>query len=323
LTMPGELTEASFFDYPPEKDRLRNPDYTKMEARAIFTSFLDYFGADPLTTGHLSGIVSDDETGDPIDGVTCTLWPDSLVYVTDDSSNGLYFFDDLTPGSYTVSVEKANYSPDTSGVTVSANSFDRLDFSIANETPPKLLATVPASGDSGIYVYQNIVITFSRAMNHSSTQSAFSTVPGETGSFSWNPQSQQMTFDPSSYLDHYTDYQVTIAATATDAYGHPLDGDGNGIGGDPYIFSFKTAHSDTVPPGVLSVDPTVGEESVSTDAIIVVEFDEFLDQSTVNTSNVMLRDSDLAAVTRTVEYVEQGDHGIVLIYVTGYLDPGQ
>ena len=56
LTMPGELTEASFFDYPPEQDRLRNPDYTKMEARAIFTSFLDYFGADPLTTGHLSGI---------------------------------------------------------------------------------------------------------------------------------------------------------------------------------------------------------------------------------------------------------------------------
>jgi N-acetylmuramoyl-L-alanine amidase len=323
LTMPGELTEASFFDYIPEKNRLRNPDYTKMEARAILTSFLDYFGADPLTTGHLSGIVSDEETGDPIDGVTCTLWPDSLVYVTDDSSNGLYFFNDLTPGSYSVTVEKTNYESDSAAVTVSANSFDRLDFSIVNETPPTVVSTVPADGDSGVYVYENIVITFSRHMHKPSTQSAFSTVPSETGSFSWDPNNQVMTFDPSSYLDHYTNYQVTIAGTAMDSYGHRLDGDGNGVEGDPYVFNFKTAHSDTVPPEVLSTDPASGEENVSTDAIIVVEFDEFLDQSTVNTSNVMLRDGDMAAVSRTVEYVEQGDHGVVLIYVTGYLDPGE
>jgi N-acetylmuramoyl-L-alanine amidase len=82
LDMPGELTEASFFDYPPETDRLRNDEYLKMEARALHTSFLDYFEADCLTTGTLSGTVTDDETGDPINGVTCTLWPDSLVYVT-------------------------------------------------------------------------------------------------------------------------------------------------------------------------------------------------------------------------------------------------
>ena len=42
--------------------------------------------------------------GDPLNGVTCTLWPDSLVYLTDDSSNGLYVFDDLTPKAIANSV---------------------------------------------------------------------------------------------------------------------------------------------------------------------------------------------------------------------------
>ena len=323
LNMPGELTEASFFDYPPETDRLRNADYLKMEARALLTSFLDYFEADDLTTGTLSGAVTDDETGDPVNGVTCTLWPDSLVYVTDDSSNGLYIFDDLTPGSYSVSVEKTNYTPDTSGVTVSANSFPRLHFAMINETPPVVVSTDPADGDSGVYVYEDIVVVFSREMNQSSAQSAFSIMPSESGSFSWDPQGQQMTFDPSSYLDHSTDYQVTIAGTATDTYGHPLDGDGNGTGGDAYVFDFRTAHSDTVPPQVVSTDPATAEGGVETDAIIVAEFDEFLDPGTVTTTNVLLQDGAMSPVTRTVEYVEMDNHGEILIYVTGYLDPGE
>jgi N-acetylmuramoyl-L-alanine amidase len=323
LMMPGELTEGSFFDHPPETDRLRNDEYLKMEARALHTSFLDYFGADPLTTGTLSGAVTDDESGDPVNGVTCTLWPDSLVYTTDDSSNGLYIFDDLTPGSYTVTVDKANYTPDTSGVTVSANSFPRLHFQIVNETPPVVVYTVPADGDSGIYVYENIVVGFSRRMNQSATQAAFSILPSETGSFSWDPQGQQMTFDPSTYLDHYTIYQVTIAGTATDTYGHPLDGDGNGSGGDAYVFNFKTAHSDTVSPQVVATEPGAYEEGVETDVILVVEFDELLDPSSVNTSNVLLRDSGMANVLRTVEYMELDNHGFALIYVTGYLDPSE
>ena len=323
LLMPGELTEASFFDYPPETDRLRNDDYLKMEARALFTSFLDYYDADTLTTGNLSGIVSDDETGEPINGAACTLWPDSLVYVTDDSSNGLYIFDDLAPGSYSVTVEKANYIADTNSVAVNANSFDRLDFEIIDETPPTIICTVPDSGDTGVYVYEDIVVGFSRRMNESSTQNAFSIIPSAAGAFNWDAQGQQMSFDPDSYLDHYTEYQVTIDSTATDTYGHPLDGNGDGIGGDAYIFTFRTAHADTTPPTVLMIDPGEDEENVSTDVIIAAELDEFLDISTVNISNVILTDSELTTVTRTVEYVESGNHGIILIYVNGYLDPAQ
>ncbi|KPL20020.1 MAG: hypothetical protein AMJ92_00840 [candidate division Zixibacteria bacterium SM23_81] len=323
LIMPGELTEASFFDFIPEKNRLRNDEYLKMEARALFTSFLDYFDADPLTTGNLSGIVSDDETGEPINGVTCTLWPDSLIYVTDDSANGLYIFDDLTPDIYTITVEKANYSADTNSVMVSANSFQRLDFQLINQTPPTVVATMPDSGDTGIFVYEDIVVGFSRRMNQSSTENAFSILPATTGVFRWDPHGQQMTFDPDSYMQHSTVYQVTIGATATDTYGHPLDGDGNGVGGDAYTFDFKTSRSDTVPPQVVSTEPVAYEESVETDVIVVVEFDEFLNPGTVNTSNITLRKSDMTSVSRTVEYVELDNHGFALIYVTGYLDPSE
>ena len=33
-------------------------------------------------------------------------------------------------------------------------------------------------------------------------------------------------------------YQVAVSAAVTDVMGNPLDGDGNGRGGDPYSFSF-------------------------------------------------------------------------------------
>ncbi len=323
LLMPGELTEGSFFDHPPETGRLRNDNYLKMEARALFTSFLDYFGADPLTTGTLSGAVTDDESGGPVNGVTCTLWPDSLVYTTDDSSNGLYIFDDLSPGSYTVSVEKASYLPDTNSVMVSANSFPRLHFQIVNQTPPVVASTVPDSGDTGVYVYQDIVVTFSRRMNQSSVQSAFAILPSASGSFSWEPGGKQMTFDPGSYLNPATNYQVTIGASATDTYGHPLDGNGDGVGGDDFVLGFKTALSDTVPPSVVSTEPAAHEQSVETDVIVVAEMDEFLDPSSVNTSTVLLNDSGKASVARSVEYVEVDNQGLILIYVTGYLDASE
>jgi len=323
LQMPGELTEASFFDYTPEKNRLRNDDYLKMEARALFTSFLDYFGADPLTTGNLSGIISDAETGQPLNGVTCTLFPDSLVYITDDSLNGLYIFDDLSPGSYSVAVENEGYMSDTASVMVAADIFTIQDFGLANTIPPTVVSTVPDSGDTGVFVFEELVINFSRYMDQATTESAFVIVPSAMGTFSWNIDHTQMTFDPDEYLQSHTDYQVTIAATAEDNFGHLLDGNGDGLEGDPYTFVFRTARLDTTSPLVFAVSPANGADDVSVDAVISAEFDEFLDPTTIIPQNVILRDGNSVPVARTFDYQELGTHGFIFIYPAELLNPDE
>ena len=53
----------------------------------------------------LYGIVTDADTGDPIEGVKISL--DGLVTHTD--SNGAYAFDGVEPGAYTVIFEKEGY----------------------------------------------------------------------------------------------------------------------------------------------------------------------------------------------------------------------
>jgi N-acetylmuramoyl-L-alanine amidase len=323
LQMPGELTEASFFDHTPETNRLRNDDYLKMEARALLTSYLDYFNADALTTGNLSGIVSDEENGNPIDGVTCTLWPDSLVYVTDDSSNGLYIFDDVAPGTYWVTVEKEGYNSWMDTVEVRANSFDRLDFELVNEIPPTIMTTSPASGDTGIFVFQNIQVTFTRSMNHSTVEEAFQSEPQAGGTFTWDGKHKKLTFDPDEYLLPSTDYQVTIQDSARDIYGHYLDGDGDGLEGGVYAFAFRTTRLDTIGPQVVVTDPAPGAEEVSVEAIISVEFDEFIDQSSIIPQNVILKDGADVPVSRSFDYQETDTYGVIFIYPANPLNPGE
>jgi len=59
----------------------------------------------PPAVAHLSGQVTDAETGYPIEGVKVTL--DGQVKYTD--AEGLYAFFDLEPGSYTVKFEHPDY----------------------------------------------------------------------------------------------------------------------------------------------------------------------------------------------------------------------
>jgi N-acetylmuramoyl-L-alanine amidase len=323
LLMPGELTEASFFDYTPEKNRLRNDDYLTMEARALLTSFLDYFEADPLTTGHLSGIVIDEETGDPVDGVTATLWPDSLVYVADDSSNGLFLFDDLEPDTYWVTVSKEGYNQWTDTVQVQANSFARLDFELVNEMPPTVTATVPDTGDTGIFVFEDIQVTFSRKMDQSSAEQAFLFAPVTTGTFTWDASGKQVTFDPDDYLEPSTDYTVTVEESAQDIYGHDLDGDGDGLEGGAYTFGFRTTRLDTTGPQVVSTYPASGEQNALVDGVISVEFDEPIDQSTIIPQNVILKDGSGVPVPRSFGYAETGNHGVIFITPADLLNPGE
>jgi len=127
LQMPGELSEATFHDNRLEEAKMRNNDFLRMEARALAMSFFDYFKAETMPTGALIGIVSDGEIGALLNGVTVTLNPGNRIYKTDNWKNGLYVFDGLIPGDYTVSINAAGFLDLSRLVKVTAHDFSYGD----------------------------------------------------------------------------------------------------------------------------------------------------------------------------------------------------
>jgi putative hemolysin len=111
---------------------------------------------------------------------------------------------------------------------------------LLDTAPPTIIAKEPwgfvVTTDS------SIIITFSKPMDSSSTESAFHISPAVNGSFRWTGNS--MTFDPTTGLAGDTLYAVAIHGTAVDSTGNTFDGNGNGwcegSPADDYMWMFTT-----------------------------------------------------------------------------------
>jgi len=133
LTMPGDLSEGSFWDYPAEIRRLQNKAYNRTEAESILFAFLDYYNAPRPATGTLNGIVTNLTTSQPANGIQVTISPNfgvDSVYTTDALGNGYFCFDQLPPGNYTITAISAF---DTVSVTKSVvgGMINHKDISLA------------------------------------------------------------------------------------------------------------------------------------------------------------------------------------------------
>ena len=76
--------------------------------------------------GSLYGVVTDNNTGDPLGNVTVTLSPGGVSKLT--GSNGLFEFEELTPQQYTITAQRAGYQ--TNRKTVSAVVGEKVEANI-------------------------------------------------------------------------------------------------------------------------------------------------------------------------------------------------
>ncbi|UCE39200.1 MAG: Ig-like domain-containing protein [Thermoplasmata archaeon] len=165
------------------------------------------------------------------------------------------------------------------------------DYSFSFTTiplPPRIFSTSPGHGSSNIMPNTEIIIDFSTSMDRTSTRNAFSYTDGFTtfksssGQISWSNGDRTMTFESATEFAYEQTYIFTIAHTATDSEGAPLDGDYDGVGGegvqDDYSWSFTTIPT---PPKVLSVTPGFGANKVEADTDIVIRFSKSMDHSSV------------------------------------------
>ncbi|MBO5085564.1 MAG: carboxypeptidase-like regulatory domain-containing protein [Bacteroidaceae bacterium] len=72
-----------------------------------------------INVGRISGVVSDKNTGEPVATVSAVLSPGGNSTVT--GSDGSFEFVDLSPGEYTVNINKEGYKSNGKVVTVAAN----------------------------------------------------------------------------------------------------------------------------------------------------------------------------------------------------------
>ena len=283
--MPATLSEGSFHDYIPESWRLRNDVYRKHEAWGITRAFLQYFSAGNLQTGIIAGILRDPlttvpyyyiaSTGDakkPLNQIQVTLVPGNKTYTGDDYNNGFFIFDSLTPGAYKLYYQADDYLLDSSSVNVVANSTVFADKNmqlVPNPNAPTVLSYTPSMGEEGISLLENIEVQFDIRMNTSSVESAFSTTPPTSGSFTWTNDDKNLLYNPSSALDPGVEYVVTVANTAETVFGISL--------AQEFTFSFTTRSS----LSLLKTYPDFNSFDISPTVEIRLKFDAPINQQSL------------------------------------------
>ncbi len=144
--VPGFLSEGYYHDYQPACHRALNKDYCGQEGVRYYRGIAEYFGEPAEAMGYIMGAVKSadktmtrsttlsenswyHQTGSndqykPINGAEVQLLQNGVVqksYLVDDNYNGIFVFEDLAPGTYTVRVKAEGHKTLRQTVTVAAN----------------------------------------------------------------------------------------------------------------------------------------------------------------------------------------------------------
>ena len=152
LTCPGYLVEGYFHTYQPARHRALNPEWCRQEGIRYFRGIQDYYKKSGENVGYIMGCVrsltemshdlfnsmstSYDEFL-PINGAKVVLRDalgniirtecyrhvarhitDQYYYITDHNYNGIFVFENLQPGTYTLTVHAAGYEDKSMTVNV-------------------------------------------------------------------------------------------------------------------------------------------------------------------------------------------------------------
>ena len=154
--IPGFLSEGYFHTYSPARHRALSPEWCRQEGVRYFRGIMDYYGKAGESVGYIMGYVrsktetfshtyyipykNSNDVYKPINGAKIVLrnaaneviktncynyvkrmLKNQDYYTTDHNYNGVFVFENLAPGKYTVSVHANGYKDYTGTVTVTAD----------------------------------------------------------------------------------------------------------------------------------------------------------------------------------------------------------
>ena len=168
----------------------------------------------------------------------------------------------------------------------------------SDTTAPTVAATTPFNGATNFSVSGDVIITFSESMDSSTVNTSNITLTDSSGnnvSGTVSYSNSIVTLNPSGNLGVSTTYTIIVRTGVKDSAGNPLASN--------YTASFSTSAAlDTTAPTISSTSPSSVATSVSISSDITITFNESMDSSTINTSNITLSDSGGNSVGGVISY---------------------
>lgn len=317
LKVPGTISEGMMHDYLPETYRLMNIDYKRQESFQFAKTFYTYFCNGELPYGAIGGRIHDvyqkqefpnykprkgtrDEYRPILRGLV-ELWQgDQLLdtYVTDTLYNGVYYFWNLQPGTYTVKAKPEGYYPQEQTLKVKNNeiSYGIFALSMARETPPEVIDYSPkVEITDSVLVSTQVTIAFNWDMETEATAAALEISPAVEGTITFENDNHLMRFTPAKRFEPGTEYTVTLGTGAC----HPDTAYENHLQ-EPFSFKFCTSLRGNLE--VVQTYPVDGSENVPLDAAFITIFDGKL----ANSANKYLKlydasGKDISPVARNIK----------------------
>ncbi len=157
---------------------------------------------------------------------------------------------------------------------------------------PVISSTYPIEGDT-ISVNENIRLQFSKTMNPTSFNAAFTFFPpASISQLNWSSDYKTLTLEIAGTFDFAQKYNLTIDPKVIDVNSQQLDGNNDGIAGDPYILHFFTREKDLIGPKVIMSYPDSNFVGFDPDEIITFVFDEAIDPNSIQDSSIIFKVGD-------------------------------
>lgn len=278
--IPSFLSEDSFHDYIPETYRWLNNMYCKLHAWFYLKTFSRFFSTGTEQNGIIAGTVKDQQRSflsaflpytasyvasgkdiyKPLNGVKVTLKNNQdfiREYTTDNLFNGVFMFDNVPPGQYTLTYTLDKYQVKETTVTVTANevTYDLCFMELDRSNPLQVFRHTPTTSVSdSVSTRTKLRMYFNFELDRASFENAFQITPAIEGRFEYSNLDRDVTFIPNEPFASKTLYTVNIASTAKHI--------GNVSMENNYQFSFLTKNKrylqliDTYPKdGMTNVHP--------------------------------------------------------------------
>ena len=337
--MPSTLSEAGFHTNPTQNQRNMNADWKRMEARAMYWSFLKTRNVARPATRIVMGIVSDVEGGLPVNGASVEAG--GKTYTTDTHAslfnrysqdpnelrNGFYYLEDVPGGASALTAAAPGFEPFAGSVTPVDSFFTFADVRLVSSALPVVALATATEGQTGFRVVDPIDLVFSRPMNRATVEAAFALAPAGggaplAGTFAWSSGDRRVRFDPAADLDPFTAYVLTVGPSAASPFGYALDGNRDGAAGDAYALRFTTGPRDVIAPAVAAAYPASNARDRELDPLIAVTFDELVERASATPGLFTLaRISDGAPVAGTLQVTDVTGRTVVHFAPAARLDP--
>lgn len=184
---------------------------------------------------------------------------------------------------------------------------------------PVVANSTPGQNDT-VQVNTLISFTFSKKMNKESVQNALSIIPSVSiSNYGWTLNDTKLTLTIPTQLAFGSNYVLTVDTSAKDVNGKSIDGNGDGIEGDPFILNFYTVEQDLTGPIITFTN--ISDNFIDVDDVISIVFDELINNSTVNHNSVILRNSSGVSVAKDIKIYEIKNQSIINFRTPQALEP--